>query len=87
MYEYRSVTAAQAQIQRLRMQGARPADSISAYLRGLRRLLSTREVAAILGRHQETILFWIGTKNLPATKQGRTWRIDPVRLAAWIEAQ
>lgn len=87
MYEHRSAMAAQAQIQKLRMQGARPADSISAYLRGLRRLLSTREVAAILGRHQETVLFWIANKNLPAIKHGRTWRIDPVRLAAWIEAQ
>lgn len=55
MYEFHSVMAAQAQIQKLRMQGAHPADSICAYLHGRHRLLSTREVAVNLGRHQETV--------------------------------
>ena len=87
MYEYRSVMSAQAELQKLKLQGTRPADSITAHLRGLRRLLSTREVAVMLGRHQETVLLWIATKNLPARKHGRTWRIDPVLLAAWLEAQ
>ena len=87
MHHYPSIAMANAQIGKLRIVNARPAEGICAYLRGLRRLLTVAEVAEILRRHQETVYKLIGRKNLPASKHQHGWRIDPARLADWIEAQ
>lgn len=65
---------------------ANPPDSIITYLRNLRELLTVRRAAKILGRHPETLYIWISA-GLPAHKAGRTWRIDPIRLAAWLETK
>lgn len=86
MYEYQPCRIPQSDLQRLGMQAARPPDSIIMFLRGLRRMLTVKEAARILGRHRETVYEWIAA-GLPATKQGRTWRIDPIRLAAWLESK
>jgi excisionase family DNA binding protein len=86
MYEYRSAYAAQVDVQRLRAPVARPPESIIAYLRGLRRMLTPKETAKILARHPETIYRMIAA-GLPAAKHGRSWRIDPICLATWLEKQ
>lgn len=63
-----------------------PPQSIPSYLRSLRRMLTPCETAKILGRHRETIYLLIAA-GMPAKKQGGSWRIDPILLADWIEAQ
>lgn len=61
------------------------ADDLPAYLRTLRRLLNTSEVADILGIHVETVYALINDKILPAKKYGSHWRIQPSKLADFIE--
>jgi len=62
-------------------------ESIVAYLRSLRRELTIKETARILARHPETVRTMITTVGLPAVKRGGSWRIDPIRLASWLEAK
>ena len=85
MYQY--IRPAQTNAERLNLQTPRPPESIIVFLRNLRRLLTVGDVAKILSRHPETVYGWIAAGGLPASKQGRTWRIDPIRLAAWLEAK
>jgi excisionase family DNA binding protein len=84
MYDYQAVVAANAKLRKLKPQGAGPPDSIPAYLRSLHVYLTPKAVAKILGHHRETIYGWISA-GLPARKQGRSWRIDSLRLAIWLE--
>jgi excisionase family DNA binding protein len=63
-----------------------PPESIISHLKTLRAYLTVEQTAKILGRHRETVYVWIAS-GLPAWKQKRTWRIDPIRLAAWLEKQ
>ena len=47
-------------------------------------MLTVKEEARIMGQHPETVYLQIAA-GLPATKFGRTWRIDPILLADWLE--
>jgi excisionase family DNA binding protein len=75
-----------ADLQRQRPQATRIPVSIPAYLRGLRELLTVKMAAKILARHPETIYRLIDHEGLPAEKHGRRWKIDPILLANWLEA-
>jgi len=77
----------QPKVQPLKIQSFNQPASISAYLRGLRRELTVKETAKILARHPETVRIMIATMGLPAVKRGGTWRIDPIRLADWLDAK
>lgn len=62
-------------------------ESIAAYLRSLRHELTIKDTARILARHPETVRMMIVTAGLPAVKRGKSWRIDPIRLADWLDAK
>ena len=83
MFAYAS---AKTELKQLKLQGPRPPESVIAYLRSLRRTVTVKEAAKIIARHPETFYRLIAT-GLPAAKSGRTWRIDPIRLADWLEEQ
>ena len=51
----------------------------------LARLLSSKEVAAILQVHQETVYTLIRDEGLPSIRVGRTHRFDGALVANWIE--
>jgi len=74
-------------VQRLKVKEFGQPESISAYLRGLRRELTVKETSKILARHPETVRIMIATAGLPAVKRGKSWRIDPIRLADWLDAK
>jgi excisionase family DNA binding protein len=77
----------QPKVQRPKVQAFDQPASISSYLRSLRRELTVKETARILARHPETVRIMISAAGLPAVKRGRTWRIDPIRLADWLVAE
>lgn len=91
MRQYGGTAAAQIDLQRLNVQRLnvpvnRQPESIIAYLRSLRRYLEAKEAAKLIGCHRESFYILI-SNGLPAEKRGRRWRIDPIRLAAWLEQQ
>jgi len=86
MQQYRTYTA-QPKAPRLKAQELDPPTSIGAYLRSLRRELTIKDTARILARHPETVRIMVSTLGLPATKRGGSWRVDPIRLADWLEAK
>jgi excisionase family DNA binding protein len=52
------------------------------------RLLTTRDVADLLGVSPETVLRWIDTRGLSARRlTSRAIRYDPAELAAWLEGR
>lgn len=61
-----------------------PSDNLASRLRCLHRLLTTAEVAHILNKHPETIYRMI-RNGFPATRDGNRWKIDPCKVADWIE--
>jgi len=85
MQRYRTYTV-QPKVPRLKAQELDPPASIGAYLRSLRRELTVRDTSKILARHPETVRIMIATEGLPATKRGGSWRIDPIRLADWLDS-
>ncbi len=87
MYLNNHVALPTLQVQQLRASPPKSIESLTAYLRSMRRLLSSREVATILGHHQETVYRLISESGLPAQKHRGRWRHDPIKLADWIEAQ
>lgn len=62
-----------------------PNEDLVAYLRRQRRLLTTNEVARILGKHRETIYRMIHARQLPVVLDGARWKIDPAKLADWVD--
>lgn len=78
---------AQPKVQQHKVKDSGQPESIVAYLRGLRRELSIKDTARILARHPETVRMMILTAGLPAVKRGKSWRIDPIRLADWLDAK
>lgn len=83
MYAY----VAQPKVQQHKLKDSGQPESIVAYLRSLRRELTIKDTARILARHPETVRTMITTVGLPATKRGGSWRIDPIRLANWLEGK
>ncbi|MBA7491867.1 hypothetical protein ES702_02415 [subsurface metagenome] len=51
----------------------------------MEKLLSTREVAKILGLHEQVIRRYIQKGILPAIKLERKYRIDEKDLTDWLE--
>jgi excisionase family DNA binding protein len=52
------------------------------------RLLTTREVAELLGVMPETVLRWIDTRGLPAIRlTSRALRYDEAELEAWLASR
>lgn len=62
-----------------------PPDSVLASLRLQRAYLSVSQVSRLLGRHRETVYILISADGLPAVKDKRRWKVDPIRLADWLE--
>lgn len=83
MYAY----VALPKVQHLKVKDPGQPESIVAYLRSLRRELTIKDTARILARHPETVRMMIVTSGLPAVKRGKSWRIDPIRLADWLEGK
>lgn len=61
------------------------ADSFCARLRSIRRWIITREVAALLHCHTETIYRRVKSEGLPAHRDGRLLKYYPPEIADWIE--
>ena len=62
-----------------------PNHNLISYLRGLNRFLTAPETAKLLHCHLETLYLKIKNEGFPATRDVGRWKIDPHRLADWIE--
>jgi excisionase family DNA binding protein len=60
-------------------------ENLISQLRSLHRFLTAKEVAKLLNCHTETIYKKIKHQGLPTTRDVGRWKIDPHRLADWIE--
>jgi excisionase family DNA binding protein len=60
---------------------------IVAWLREQNGYWSVAQVARLLKKHPETVYGLISEDDLPAVKDRRRWKIDPKRLADWLEAR
>ena len=49
------------------------------------RWISLDEACDYLGVTRYTILKWINTKKLPASKIGRLWKFKPEEIDVWVE--
>jgi excisionase family DNA binding protein len=65
------------------LQLSRHEDLIS-YLRRIRRLLTTKELSIVLGKHPETIYRMVAS-GFPAVRDGGRWKFDSVKVADWLE--
>ena len=52
----------------------------------IERLLTARELAALLGVSASTVLDWFEAGRLPGFKLGRVVRFRPSEVEAWLEA-
>jgi excisionase family DNA binding protein len=59
-------------------------EDLILHLRRARRLLTTRQVAVLLGKHQETIYRMIAS-GFPAVRDGCRWKFDSSKVADWLE--
>lgn len=48
-------------------------------------MLTTQQVAEILGVKRVTVVKWIKLGYLPAVKFGRDWQIDPADVASFVK--
>jgi excisionase family DNA binding protein len=55
-----------------------------AHLRTLRKCLTPKEMAVLLHKHPETIYKMI-KKGFPAFRDGRRLKLDPCKVADWLE--
>jgi excisionase family DNA binding protein len=51
------------------------------------RLQTVAEVAEFLAVHENTVYAYIAERGLPVTRIGRTVRVRPSELAAWLASQ
>ncbi len=61
------------------------AHDIIAKLRRMPALLTVREAAKVTHKHPETIYKMIHDNRIPAFLDGARWKIDPSRIAEWLE--
>jgi len=61
-------------------------EDLIAYLRRIRRLLTTKELSIALGKHPETIYRMVAA-GFPAVRDGWRWKFDSVRVADWLETR
>jgi hypothetical protein len=64
---------------------APPGESLCSYLRSIRHWVVTREVAALLHCHAETIYQRVKIEGLPAHRDNRTLKYYPPEIANWLE--
>lgn len=50
------------------------------------RWLSMEEICQYVGASADTILRWINSNGMPASKAGRFWKFKKNKVDAWIEA-
>ena len=50
------------------------------------RWISLKEACAYLGVQRQTIMKWINTKNMPASKVGKLWKFKVEDIDAWIKS-
>lgn len=50
------------------------------------RWISLQEACAYLGVKRQTILRWIETKKLPASKVGKLWKFKISEIDEWVRA-
>jgi len=48
-------------------------------------LMSSTEVAYVIGVHKKTLLHWVNSGRIPVTRVGRSYRYDPQHIADWLE--
>jgi hypothetical protein len=60
-------------------------ENLCSYLRSIRHWVVTREVAALLHCHAETVYKRVKIEGLPAQRDGRTLKYYPPEIADWLE--
>lgn len=45
-----------------------------------------KEASAYLGVQRQTIIKWINTKNMPASKVGKLWKFKIDEIDAWVKS-
>jgi len=50
------------------------------------RWLSVEEIAHYLGISKDTVYTWINSKNMPAQKIGRLWKLKRDEVDEWIRS-
>jgi len=48
--------------------------------------MSMKDITAYLDVSRETVLKWISTRNMPASKVGRLWKFKVSEVDAWIHS-
>jgi putative molybdopterin biosynthesis protein len=51
------------------------------------KLLTVRELAALLGLHEKTIYDWAARGQLPCVRLGNRLRFDPADITRWVSAR
>lgn len=52
----------------------------------IERWYSLKEIMGYLGVSRDTIMKWIETKNMPATKAGRLWKFKVSEVDEWMKS-
>ena len=52
----------------------------------IERWYSLKEIMEYLGVSRDTIMKWIETKNMPATKAGRLWKFKGSEVDVWMKS-
>ncbi len=52
----------------------------------IERWYSLKEIMEYLGVSRDTIMKWIETKNMPATRLGRMWKFKISEVDAWMKS-
>jgi excisionase family DNA binding protein len=60
-------------------------ESLCSYLRTIRHWVVTKEVAALLHCHAETVYERVKIEGLPAHRDGRRLKYYPPEIADWLE--
>lgn len=50
------------------------------------RWVSIEEVSNYLNVTRQTVLKWIATKNMPAVKMGKAWKLMINEVEAWVRS-
>jgi hypothetical protein len=61
-----------------------PHEDLIAYLRRIRKCLTTRELSTLLKKHPESVYRMIAL-GFPAIRDGARWKFDPSKVADWLE--
>ena len=59
-------------------------EDLIAYLRRMRRYLTTKELSILLGKHPETVYRMVAC-GFPAIRDGHRWKFDSLKVADWLE--